>query len=127
MNAGGSRVVRDGSGSRFDMRNQVRAVFLTGFRQMYLKSDPTGGTVLATLVIRSKISQSLLASIKMFSNEQPRYSCISILNEHLLFSELCWNRLLFSELVWNISEFRIGFLIISCSFHFGVTVDFSIY
>src|SRR5207245_11621439 len=32
---------------------------------------------------------------------------------------------IFSELAWNISEFRLGFLITSCSFHFGVTVEFS--
>src|SRR5712691_11565662 len=31
---------------------------------------------------------------------------------------------IFSELAWNISEFQIGILITSCSFHFGVALEF---
>ena len=54
--------------------------------------------------------QSLLAFTKMLSNEQKWNSRISILNEHLLFSELAWNGLLFSELAWNISELSKGLL-----------------
>jgi hypothetical protein len=34
-------------------------------------------------------------------------------------------RILFSELVWNISGFSNSFLVASCSFHFGVPVEFS--
>jgi hypothetical protein len=52
--------------------------------------------------------------------------CINIQNRLLHFSGLRWNRSLFSELAWNISEFQIGFLIASCSFHFGVSMEFSI-
>ena len=51
MNAGRSRIVGDRSGGRFDMGDQVRAVFLTGFRQMNLKSHPTGGALLAVVSI----------------------------------------------------------------------------
>ncbi len=57
---------------------------------------------------------------------RPCNSCISSLNKHLLFSELGWIRLLFSELAWNISEFSKAFLVSSCSFHCGVTMEFSI-
>ena len=32
---------------------------------------------------------------------------------------------LFSELAWNISAFSRGFSDTACSFHFGVTVEFS--
>ena len=31
-----------------------------------------------------------------------------------------------SRLVWNISGFSNSFLVASCSFHFGVTMDFSV-
>jgi hypothetical protein len=51
---------------------------------------------------------------------------MSVLNEHLLFSDLRWNLSLFSELVWNISEFSKRFLDTSCSFHFGDTLEFSL-
>jgi hypothetical protein len=80
--------------------------------------------VLATSVIRSKISHLWLASSKMAEHGRPRNSSMSVLNEQLLFSDLHWNRSLFSELVWNISEFSKGFLGTACSFHFGVTVEF---
>ncbi len=52
------------------------------------------------------------------------YNQVSIMR--ILFSESRWNRLLFSELVWNISGFSNSFLAASCSFHFGVPVEFSI-
>ena len=34
MNGGGSGVIGDGSGSRFNMSDQMRAVFLTRFGEM---------------------------------------------------------------------------------------------
>jgi len=46
-------------------------------------------------------------------------------DKHLLFSDLRWNLLLFSELAWNISAFSKELLVTSCSFHFGVTMEFS--
>jgi hypothetical protein len=81
--------------------------------------------VLATLIVRSQINQSLLTSIIILPDEQRCINCNSVQNEHLLFSDLRWNCLLFSELAWNITEFRIGFLVASCLFHFGVTIEFS--
>ncbi len=39
---------------------------------------PAWGAVLATSVIRSQISRSLLASVTIPSNEQPRNSCSSV-------------------------------------------------
>ena len=81
--------------------------------------------VLATSIIRSQKSRSLLAFITLLINKRICNTCISVLSEHLLFSELRWNRSLFSELVWNISGFSKSFLVASCSFHFGVTVEFS--
>jgi len=65
--------------------------------------------VLATSVIRSKISQVLLDSDKMLSHVQSWNICISILNEHVLFSDLRWNRSLFSGLAWNIRSFKMAF------------------
>ena len=81
--------------------------------------------VLATSIIRSQKSRSLLAFITLLINKRICNTCISVLSKHLLFSELRWNRSLFSELVWNISGFSKSFLVASCSFHFGVTVEFS--
>ena len=54
MNTGGSCIIGDGSGGRFDMGNQVRAVFLTGFRQMNLESYPAGSALLAVMGIEIK-------------------------------------------------------------------------
>jgi hypothetical protein len=48
MDSGCPRVVGDGSRSRFHMRNQVRAVFLTGFSEMNLEAHPTGGGLRGT-------------------------------------------------------------------------------
>ena len=45
MDSGCPRVVGDGSRGRFNMRNQVRAVFLTGFGEMNLEPHPTGGAL----------------------------------------------------------------------------------
>ncbi len=45
MDSGCPRVVGDGSRGRFNMRNQVRAVFLTGFGEMNLEAHPTGGAL----------------------------------------------------------------------------------
>jgi hypothetical protein len=71
--------------------------------------------VLATSIIRSQKSRSLLAFITLLINKRICNTCMSVLSEHLLFSEL----------VWNISGFSKSFLVASCSFHFGVTVEFS--
>ncbi len=79
--------------------------------------------VLATSIIRSQKSKSFLALITLLINQRICNTCISVLSELLLFSELCWNHLLFSELAWNISEFLYDFWVASCSIHFGVTLE----
>ena len=95
-------------------------MYMLNGKKLFLK------VVLATLIVRSQINQSLLTSIIILPDEQRCINCNSVQNEHLLFSDLRWNCLLFSELAWNISEFRIGFLVASCLFHFGVTIEFSL-
>ena len=48
MDAGGSCIVGDKGRGRFDMGDQMRAVLLSGFRQMHLKPHPTGGALRGT-------------------------------------------------------------------------------
>ena len=52
MDGGRSRIVGDWSRGCFDMGNQVWTVVLTGFRQMHLKTHPTGRALLAVVGVQ---------------------------------------------------------------------------
>ena len=85
MNAGGSRIIGDGSGGRFDMGDQVRAVFLTGFRQMHLKSDPAGGALLAVMrieIIRRTDVQARRRNVLRGTPAQLAFAALIVLHPH---------------------------------------------
>ena len=49
MDDGGSRIIGNRSGGRFNMGNEVRTAFFTGFGQMDLISHPGGAALFAVM------------------------------------------------------------------------------
>ena len=85
MDAGSSRIVGDRSRGRFDMGDQVGTVFLTGFRQMNLKSHPADGVLFAVMrieIIRRTDVQACRRDVLRGTPAQFVFAALIILHPH---------------------------------------------
>jgi hypothetical protein len=58
MNGSGSCVIGEGSGSRFNMGDQVRAIFFTRFGKMDLEPYPAGRALFTGMGIKTRRASS---------------------------------------------------------------------